>query len=99
MEHHFWAAVALGYVHYNLCHVVRTLRVTPAMAAGIADHVWEIGELCEALLGAVPCDDAGAEAGPLAPQEAHHDRARATQRAGGFPPRGRPGAASSSGSS
>ena len=23
----------------------RTLRVTPAMAAGIADHVWELGEL------------------------------------------------------
>jgi IS1 family transposase len=53
-EHHR-AAVALGYVHYNLCHVVKTLRVTPAMAAGITDHPWDVAELCEALLSAVPC--------------------------------------------
>jgi IS1 family transposase len=64
-EHHR-AAVALGYVHYNLCHVVKTLRTTPAMAAGVTDHVWEIGELCEALLSAVPCD--APERKPLAPR-------------------------------
>jgi IS1 family transposase len=38
-------AVALHFMHYNFCRVHQTLRVTPAMAAGIADHVWELGEL------------------------------------------------------
>jgi IS1 family transposase len=38
-------AVALHFMHYNFCRVHQTLRVTPAMAAGLADHVWEIGEL------------------------------------------------------
>ncbi len=38
-------AVALHFMFYNFCRVHQTLRVTPAMAAGIADHVWEIDEL------------------------------------------------------
>ncbi len=38
-------AVALHFMHYNFCRVHQTLRVTPAMAAGISDHVWEIDEL------------------------------------------------------
>jgi IS1 family transposase len=38
------AAVALYYMHYNFCRVHQTLRVTPAMEAGIADHVWTIEE-------------------------------------------------------
>jgi IS1 family transposase len=38
-------AVALHFMRYNFCRVHQTLRVTPAMAAGIADHVWEIDEL------------------------------------------------------
>jgi hypothetical protein len=37
--------IALHYMHYNFCRVHQTLRVTPAMEAGIADHVWEIEEL------------------------------------------------------
>jgi hypothetical protein len=44
------AAVALHFMHYNFCRIHQTLRVTPAMAAGIADHVWELGEII-ALLG------------------------------------------------
>jgi len=32
-------------MHYNFCRVHQTLRVTPAMEAGIAGHVWEIEEL------------------------------------------------------
>lgn len=48
------AAMALHYVVYNYCHVVRTLRVTPAMQAGLTDHVWELGELMEALLDETP---------------------------------------------
>jgi IS1 family transposase len=50
------AAIATNYVHYNLCHVVKTLRVTPAMAAGITDHVWDIEEFFDALVTAPPCD-------------------------------------------
>lgn len=38
-------AVALHYMHYNFCRVHQTLRVTPAMEAGIADHVWSMEEI------------------------------------------------------
>src|ERR1035441_6476780 len=38
-------AVALYFMHYNFCRVHKTLRVTPAMEAGIADHVWSLEEL------------------------------------------------------
>jgi len=39
------AAVALYVAWYNLCGVHQTLRVTPAMEAGIADHIWSVQEL------------------------------------------------------
>jgi hypothetical protein len=39
------AAIALHYMHYNFCRIHMTLRVTPAMEAGIAGHVWSIEEL------------------------------------------------------
>ena len=48
------AAVSLHVAFYNLCRVHEALRSTPAMALGIADHVWSIGELIEAALSAVP---------------------------------------------
>jgi IS1 family transposase len=41
--------VALYFLHYNFCRVHSTLRVTPAMQAGISDHVWSIEELCALL--------------------------------------------------
>ncbi len=34
--------------HYNLCRVHEALRITPAMALGVTDHIWTIGELIEA---------------------------------------------------
>ena len=40
-----WAATCLHFAHYNFCRVHSSLRVTPAMEAGIADHVWTIREL------------------------------------------------------
>jgi transposase-like protein/IS1 family transposase len=40
-----WAALCLHFAWYNFCRVHRSLRVTPAMEAGIADHVWEVTEL------------------------------------------------------
>jgi IS1 family transposase len=36
------AALALHFAHYNFCRVHSTLRVTPAMAAGIAEVVWDL---------------------------------------------------------
>ncbi len=38
-------AVALHFMYYNFCRVHRSLRVTPAMEAGVTDHVWEIEEI------------------------------------------------------
>lgn len=43
-------AVALHFMYYNFCRVHKTLRVTPAMEAGIAGHVWTMEELIERLL-------------------------------------------------
>jgi IS1 family transposase len=42
-------AVALHFMHYNFCRIHKTLRVTPAMEAGIADHVWSMEELVSLL--------------------------------------------------
>ena len=49
IENHM-AAVSLYFMWYNFGRVRQTLRVTPAMEAGIADHVWSVEELV-ALLG------------------------------------------------
>jgi IS1 family transposase len=38
-------ALALYFLHYNFCRVHKTLRVTPAMEAGIANHVWTLGDI------------------------------------------------------
>ncbi len=38
-------AVALHFMFYNFGRVHKTLRVTPAMEAGIADHVWTLEEI------------------------------------------------------
>jgi hypothetical protein len=42
---HLKAAIALHFAYYNFCRVHSTIRCTPAMGAGIADHVWAIAEL------------------------------------------------------
>lgn len=43
------AAVALHFMNYNFCRIHKTLRVTPAMEAGVTDHVWELKEIVELL--------------------------------------------------
>jgi IS1 family transposase len=43
------AAVALWFMYYNFCRVHQTLRVTPAMEAGISAHVWTVEELAALL--------------------------------------------------
>jgi IS1 family transposase len=42
-------AVALHFMHYNFCRIHKTLRVTPAMEAGLTDHAWSIEELVSLL--------------------------------------------------
>ncbi|MGA8274388.1 MAG: IS1 family transposase, partial [Candidatus Sulfotelmatobacter sp.] len=42
-------SVALHYMHYNFCRVHSSLRVTPAMEAGLSDHVWTLVELLSRL--------------------------------------------------
>ena len=42
-------SVALHFMYYNFCKIHQTLRITPAMAAGISDHVWELSELVDLL--------------------------------------------------
>jgi hypothetical protein len=39
------AMVSVYFMYYNFARVHQTLRVTPAMEAGVADHVWSIEEL------------------------------------------------------
>jgi len=46
-------AVALHFMHYNFCRVHKTLGSTPAMKAGLADHVWSLEELA-GLLDSAP---------------------------------------------
>jgi hypothetical protein len=48
IENHGYA-VALHFMHYNFCRIHKTLRITPAMQAGLTDHVWTIEELCNLL--------------------------------------------------
>ena len=55
-----WHAVALYYfMYYNFCRVHSTLRVTSAMEAVLADHVWDIEELI-----ALPTEPAPKKRGP-----------------------------------
>lgn len=43
-ENHRYA-VALHFVHYNFCRIHQSIRITPAMAAGLSDHIWSLSEL------------------------------------------------------
>ena len=38
-------AVALHFMYYNFCRIHRTLRVTPALEAGVTDRPWEISDI------------------------------------------------------
>lgn len=40
-------AVALHFMHYNFCRIHQTLRVTPAMEAGVTDRVWDTADIVE----------------------------------------------------
>lgn len=42
-------SVAIHFMYYNFCRIHKSLRVTPAMEAGIADHVWSLEEIINLL--------------------------------------------------
>ena len=42
-------AVALYFMYYNYCRVHQTIKTTPAVASGLADHVWTIEEIVRLL--------------------------------------------------
>jgi IS1 family transposase len=60
-------AVALHFAYYNFVRVHKTLRVTPAMAAGVTDRLWEMADLVKVL------EDA--EAAPAAKRGPYKKRA------------------------
>jgi hypothetical protein len=41
------AMVAIHFLYYNFGRIHKTLRITPAMAAGISDHVWSYEEIAK----------------------------------------------------
>jgi IS1 family transposase len=57
------ASVSLFVMHYNFCRVHETTKVTPAMALGLTDHPWSIGELVHAAHGQDDRPEAGARYG------------------------------------
>ena len=42
-------AVALHFMYYNFCRIHKTLRVTPAMAAGVTDKLLEVADIVKML--------------------------------------------------
>jgi hypothetical protein len=44
VENHAYA-VALHMMYYNFVRIHQSLRMTPAMAAGVTDRLWEIGDI------------------------------------------------------
>jgi hypothetical protein len=66
------AAVSLYVAHFNLRRVHEALRITPAMAIGITDHIWTIGELIDDAL-AEPIEQQ-VESGHTDPRASTRDR-------------------------
>jgi hypothetical protein len=44
IENHYFAT-ALYFMYYNFGRIHKTLRVTPAMEAGVSDHIWSLEEI------------------------------------------------------
>jgi IS1 family transposase len=53
VENHAWS-VALFATYYNFVRIHKTLRVSPAMAAGVSDRLWEIGDIVALVEAATP---------------------------------------------
>jgi IS1 family transposase len=65
LENHMHA-VAIYFMHYNFAKIHQTLRITPAMAAGVTDHVWSLEEIVGLLEQAEP---KGVKRGPYRKRE------------------------------
>jgi hypothetical protein len=48
MENHAHA-MALHFLYYNFVRIHKTLKVTPAMAAGVTDRLWEVADMVNVL--------------------------------------------------
>lgn len=48
LENHI-AAISLHFMYYNFCRIRQTLRVAPAMAAGITDRAWDVEDIVRLL--------------------------------------------------
>lgn len=48
MENHAYA-MALHFLYYNFARIHKTLRTTPAMAAGVTDRLWEVADMINML--------------------------------------------------
>ncbi len=62
LENHAYS-VALFVMFYNFCRIHKTLRVTPAMAAGVSDRLWEVADIV-ALIEAEEAKAIPAKRGP-----------------------------------
>ena len=47
-------SVALHFMYYNFCRIHQTLRVTPAMEAGVTDRLFEIGDIVDLVDASAP---------------------------------------------
>lgn len=47
-------SVALHYMNYNFCRIHKTLRVTPAMAAGVTDRAWDMNDVAALIAAQEP---------------------------------------------
>ena len=47
-------SVALHFFHYNFCRLHQTTRVTPAMAAGVTERIWEVSDIVKLVDAAAP---------------------------------------------
>jgi len=48
IENHVYA-MAIYFMHYNFVRIHQTLRVTPAMAAGVTDKLWDLKDMAALL--------------------------------------------------
>ena len=58
--------MALHMMYYNFVRIHSTLRVAPAMAAGVSDRLWEIGDIVKLV------EDAEAKPGKRGPYNKHN---------------------------
>lgn len=60
-------AVALHFMYYNFCRMHKTLRMAPAMAAGVSKRLWEVNDIV-ALIEAKEVAEAPKVRGPYKKQ-------------------------------